>query len=154
MWACHIVTVLRQPDNWSGKRDSNPRPSAWKADALSQLSYSRINRFVGPIPKSYEFFFVDSGNPILAVATVNNLLRQTVLLFSGKSFLVVEGGGFEPPKSTTSDLQSDPFGHSGTPPGDIYYSVLWGAWLPDNSMELARGIEPPTSSLQVRCSTS
>ncbi len=26
---------------WSGKRDSNPRPSAWKADALP-LSYSRI----------------------------------------------------------------------------------------------------------------
>jgi hypothetical protein len=22
-------------DNWSGKRDSNPRPSAWKADALA-----------------------------------------------------------------------------------------------------------------------
>ena len=28
---------------WSGKRDSNPRPSAWKADALP-LSYSRSNR--------------------------------------------------------------------------------------------------------------
>jgi len=22
-------------ENWSGKRDSNPRPSAWKADALA-----------------------------------------------------------------------------------------------------------------------
>ncbi len=31
----------------SGKRDSNPRPSAWKADALP-LSYSRI--------KYYNFF--------------------------------------------------------------------------------------------------
>ena len=30
--------------------------------------------------------------------------------------LVVEGGGFEPPKAEPSDLQSDPFGHSGTPP--------------------------------------
>jgi hypothetical protein len=29
---------------------------------------------------------------------------------------VVEGGGFEPPKAEPSDLQSDPFGHSGTPP--------------------------------------
>jgi hypothetical protein len=29
---------------------------------------------------------------------------------------MVEGGGFEPPKSSTADLQSDPFGHSGTPP--------------------------------------
>src|SRR5262249_5132271 len=27
-------------ERWSGKRDSNPRPSAWKADALP-LSYSR-----------------------------------------------------------------------------------------------------------------
>ena len=29
---------------WSGKRDSNPRPSAWKADALP-LSYSRSSRW-------------------------------------------------------------------------------------------------------------
>ena len=29
---------------------------------------------------------------------------------------VVEGGGFEPPKAEPSDLQSDPFDHSGTPP--------------------------------------
>ena len=31
-------------------------------------------------------------------------------------FQMVEGGGFEPPKAEPSDLQSDPFGHSGTPP--------------------------------------
>src|SRR2546427_5656188 len=31
-------------DGWSGKRDSNPRPSAWKADALP-LSYSRSSCF-------------------------------------------------------------------------------------------------------------
>ena len=29
---------------------------------------------------------------------------------------VVDGGGFEPPKSATADLQSAPFGHSGTHP--------------------------------------
>ena len=29
---------------------------------------------------------------------------------------MVGEGGFEPPKSTTTDLQSAPFGHSGTPP--------------------------------------
>ena len=29
---------------------------------------------------------------------------------------VVDGGGFEPPKSVTADLQSAPFGHSGTHP--------------------------------------
>ena len=29
---------------------------------------------------------------------------------------MVEGGGFEPPKVEPADLQSAPFGHSGTPP--------------------------------------
>ena len=32
---------------------------------------------------------------------------------------MVEGGGFEPPKSLTTDLQSVPFGRSGIPPGMI-----------------------------------
>ena len=31
--------------------------------------------------------------------------------------LLVEGGGFEPPKAEPTDLQSAPFGRSGTPPG-------------------------------------
>ena len=30
---------------------------------------------------------------------------------------MVEGEGFEPSKAEPSDLQSDPFDHSGTPPG-------------------------------------
>ena len=29
---------------------------------------------------------------------------------------LVEEGGFEPPKRDATDLQSAPFGHSGTPP--------------------------------------
>ncbi len=29
---------------------------------------------------------------------------------------MVAGGGFEPPQAEPSDIQSDPFGHSGTPP--------------------------------------
>jgi hypothetical protein len=57
---------------WSGKRDSNPRHSAWKADALPTE------------------------------------------LFPHK--ILVEGGGFEPPKAEPTDLQSAPFGRSGTPP--------------------------------------
>ncbi len=36
----------RSGKRWSGKRDSNPRPSAWKADALP-LSYSRSSRWKG-----------------------------------------------------------------------------------------------------------
>ena len=35
------------------------------------------------------------------------------------SNLVVEGAGFEPAKAMPSDLQSDPFGHSGTPPDNF-----------------------------------
>ena len=31
---------------------------------------------------------------------------------------MVEGGGFEPPKAEPSDLQSDPFDRSGTPPSN------------------------------------
>ncbi len=36
---------------------------------------------------------------------------------------MVEGEGFEPSKAEPSDLQSDPFGHSGTPP-QIFYSIV------------------------------
>ena len=32
------------------------------------------------------------------------------------AFFLVGAGGFEPPKSSTTDLQSAPFGHSGTLP--------------------------------------
>ena len=40
--------------------------------------------------------------------TKKHIIRCAVLL--------VERGGFEPPKSLTTDLQSAPFGHSGTSP--------------------------------------
>ena len=40
---------------------------------------------------------------------------------------MVEGGGFEPPKSTTTDLQSVPFGRSGIPPGMMLHFHLTGA---------------------------
>ena len=33
-------------------------------------------------------------------------------------FVLVEGEGFEPSKAEPSDLQSDPFGRSGTPPNE------------------------------------
>ena len=54
-------------------------------------------------------------------------------------FLVGEGG-FEPPKSLTTDLQSAPFGRSGI--------------LPYMKMELVDGLEPPTCWLQISCSTN
>ena len=39
---------------------------------------------------------------------------------------MVEGGGFEPPKAEPSDLQSDPFGHSGTPPRGHFINIVDG----------------------------
>ena len=43
---------------------------------------------------------------------------------------MVEEGGFEPPKRIATDLQSAPFGHSGTPPYEIgppgkYGALFW-----------------------------
>ncbi|EDP57335.1 hypothetical protein AND4_04348 [Vibrio sp. AND4] len=35
---------------------------------------------------------------------------------------MVEGDGFEPSKAVPADLQSAPFGHSGTPPGCFHTS--------------------------------
>ena len=44
-------------------------------------------------------------------------------------FLLVEDGGFEPPKASLTDLQSAPFGRSGNPP---------------KNLELVIGLEPTT----------
>ena len=52
---------------------------------------------------------------------------------------MVEGGGFEPPKPSAADLQSDPFDRSGTPPKKV---------------ELAMGLEPATFRLQVGSSAN
>jgi hypothetical protein len=38
--------------------------------------------------------------------------------------MMVEGEGFEPSKAEPSDLQSDPFGHSGTPPQVMLFHLF------------------------------
>ena len=50
-----------------------------------------------------------------------------------KNAVLVGRGGFEPPKSKTSDLQSDPFGRSGICPYEIVVGV-----------EPVIGLEPTT----------
>ncbi len=66
---------------------------------------------------------------------------------------LVEGGGFEPPKVEPADLQSAPFGRSGTPPEKIkprillvQYAAVNRNWMIRRTkiMELVDGIEPPT----------
>ena len=50
-------------------------------------------------------------------------------------FALVGEDGFEPSKRYAADLQSVPFGHSGTPPDiELFYSL----------MEPVDGLEPPT----------
>ncbi len=39
--------------------------------------------------------------------------------------MMVEGGGFEPPKAEPADLQSDPFGRSGTPPISGKFCIIF-----------------------------
>ena len=65
-----------------------PTLSAWKAEVLP-LNYTRISA-------------------LLCTSYAQGLLPLSL----------VEGEGFEPSKAEPSDLQSDPFGRSGTPPNE------------------------------------
>ena len=65
---------------------------------------------------------------------------------------MVEGGGFEPPKASPTDLQSVPFSHSGTPPehGTDEMNLLFTSAVTCAPsifcyfLELAMGLEPAT----------
>ncbi len=77
---------------WSGKRDSNPRPRAWKARALP-LSYSRIPRRITRTkqrsqPSEWPFPFGCSRPENLGLPLIIHM--------------VVGRGGFEPPKACAS----------------------------------------------------
>ncbi len=49
------------------------------------------------------------------VSLFNLVTKAAITIFK----MMVEGEGFEPSKAEPSDLQSDPFGHSGIPPRDL-----------------------------------
>ena len=97
-----------------------PTSLAWKAKVLP-LNYTRNMFTLVERRKITPGLTVPA--PGTALKTAPAILSN---LFTGshpppekgetKSTLLVEGGGFEPPKAEPSDLQSDPFGHSGTPP--------------------------------------
>ena len=81
-----------------------PTSSAWKAEVLP-LNYTRAwSLEAGPGPAGLRAAGLRNRSALTALACV--------LILD----LPVEGGGFEPPKAEPSDLQSDPFDHSGTPP--------------------------------------
>ena len=79
-----------------------PAPSAWKAEVLP-LNYTR--RKIRSISKVWRQ--VSINDPSMLVGYHSSRFR-----------LLVEGVGFEPTKAKPSDLQSDPFDRSGTPPSE------------------------------------
>ncbi len=88
-----------------------PTLSAWKAEVLP-LNYTRI-----------VYYAYREHPPIRgAVARLNRQSRPVVRFVrclrdpATSMRKMVEGGGFEPPKAEPTDLQSVPFGRSGTPP--------------------------------------
>ena len=100
---------------WSGKRDSNSQPSAWKADALAVELFPPVCR-----------------SPLTA----------RTASYSYTSVKLVVGGGFEPPKSyddrfTVCSLW--PLGNPSTlaekSESPIFVQLL---------VELAMGLEPAT----------
>ncbi len=66
-----------------------------------------------------------------------NVHKKRTIRLDGSLFVVGEGG-FEPPKSVTTDLQSAPFGRSGIPPWLL---------LAKRDMVGLQGLEPRTDRL-------
>ena len=56
--------------------------------------------------------------------TVLELSLKSAFATSNREAEMVVGEGFEPSKSMTADLQSAPFGRSGTPPGVLSYLMV------------------------------
>jgi hypothetical protein len=74
---------------------------------------------------------------------------------------LVDGGGFEPPKAKPLDLQSSPVDRFGTRPLSQFPGTtgatktpFQSVKMPARQVELAEGLEPPTCSLQMSCSTN
>src|ERR1044071_6762705 len=71
-------------ENWSGRRDSNSRPSAWKADALpTELHPPKLL----PIA-DFQLPITDNKTPDIKLEIGN--WKSAILS-------LVQGGGFEPP---------------------------------------------------------
>ena len=71
-----------------------------------------------------------------AAFLISTIPKQNRDIPQGYVSILVGDGGFGPPKSATTDLQSAPFGHSGNLPYKSSRCV--------NSLELVIGVEPTT----------
>ena len=78
------------------------------------------------------------------------------LFYQNRRSAMVEEGGFEPPKSVTADLQSAPFGRSGTLPYSFLPIVRKWSWWTDSNPRPAdyKSAALPTELHQHRYSLS
>ena len=90
-----------------------------------KLSCGKDSRHYVPCPAGQTF---GSKLLILPHGKYNVCLQR--LLIRRVSEMVV-GEGFEPSKSMTADLQSAPFGRSGTPPLALLFFVKAGRIIPN-----------------------
>ena len=140
-----------------------PTSSAWKAEVLP-LNYTRLRhsahftRSPKPAPGDK---LPDTRRTALCMRRSRRCatLRTAKLSLPprspgpvtgrGTQFTLVEGGGFEPPKAEPSDLQSDPFGRSGTPPEKRRYCVetQGDCQPPPNTAEPAPACKNPPGSV-------
>ena len=102
----------------------------WYCDFVAVIFYSPFQLPQGNITRLKAVYHCEAIE--LAVRRIE--LKKALAIAS--AFFLVGAGGFEPPKSSTTDLQSAPFGHSGTLPHKfILFSQNNGAggrtWTPD-----------------------
>ena len=148
-------------EGWSGRRGSNPRPTAWKAVTLP-LSYSRLR---AALPRSTSRRFGGQArcpkcpSSIFPVARVHVCLAEVrsprwlaIRSSRPQSHARAKDGGegrtrtFEAARAT--DLQSAAFDRFATSPmfclWKRVFSVVPKALESSRTMELAKGFEPPT----------
>ena len=112
---------------WCPQLESNQRPLPYQGRALplsyvgydspqisGRQSQCQLERVVGiePTLSAWKAEVL----PLNYTRLVSSQLYSTMILL-----ILVEGEGFEPSKAEPSDLQSDPFDRSGTPPKDCHF---------------------------------
>ena len=120
---------------WSGRRDSNPRPTAWKAVTLP-LSYSRGGLYLpdGHLP---------DGFPLLPAAP----------FFGSQSWWRRVDSNHR--RLTPADLQSAAFVHSATPPRTLLLTCLlhWLAGNQDRDPDDLESCQRPAPKSPGACQT-
>ena len=104
------------------------RGGAWCCELSDSLgSGEKAKHLANPRPKndSPNRFLNGLSNPPISKKSKIKQKRPAIA-----SLFLVGRGGFEPPKSSTADLQSAPFGHSGTYPYSI--TKKWSWWTDSN----------------------